>query len=60
MDKFTIKRTLKEPVAFKPIQIRMSTYDMICRIREETGASIVDLLDAMVNFCAERLNVIDE
>lgn len=60
MDKFTIKRVFKEPVAFKPIQIRMSTYDMICRIREETGTSVVDLLDAMVNFCAERLEIVEE
>lgn len=60
MDKFTVKRSFKDPVAFKNIAIRMNTYDMICRIREETGVSVVDLLDAMVNFCAERLNVVEE
>ena len=60
MDKFTVKRSCKEHAAFKPIAIRMCTYDMICRMREESGASVVDLLDAMVNFCAERLEVVDE
>lgn len=57
MDKFTIKRNCVSPAAFKPIQIRVSTYNMIKQIQDDTGVSLVDLVDAMVRFCAERLEV---
>ena len=32
MDKFTIKRNCVSPAAFKPIQIRVSTYEMLKQI----------------------------
>ena len=57
MDKFTVKRNCASPAAFKPIQIRISTFNMIKQIQDDTGASLVDLVDAMVRFCAERLEV---
>ena len=57
MDKFIIKRNSASPAAFKPIQIRVSTYDMIKQIQDDTGTSLVDLVDAMVRFCAERLEI---
>ena len=57
MDKFTIKRNCVSRVSFKPVQIRVSTYEMLKQIRYDTGGSIVDLVDAMVRFCAERLEV---
>lgn len=31
MDKFTIKRVVPNPVAFRTVQIRVKTYDMIIR-----------------------------
>lgn len=57
MDKFTIKRVVPNPVAFRPVQIRVKTYDMIKQMQDDTGVSLVDLVDAMVRFCAERLNI---
>lgn len=57
MDKFVIKRATTNPAAFRSIQVRVSTYDMIKQIQDDTGASLVDLVDAMVRFCAERLEV---
>lgn len=60
MDKFTIKRNQANPAAFKSVQIRVSTYEAIKQIQSDTGASFVDLVDAMTRFCAERLEVIDE
>ena len=59
MDKFTVKRNCASPAAFKPIQIRVSTYEMLKQILYDTGGSMVDLVDAMVRFCAERLEVED-
>lgn len=60
MDKFTIKRTQLTPAAFKAVQIRVSTYEIIKQIQSDTGASFVELVDAMAQFCAERLEIIDE
>lgn len=60
MDKFIVARKESSPVAFKAIQIRTNTYEMVKQLQEDTGASIVDLLDAMVRFCAERLEIVDE
>lgn len=57
MNKFIIKRNSASPAAFRSIQVRVSTYDMIKQIQDDTGASLVDLVDAMVRFCAERLEV---
>ena len=57
MDKFTIKRVVPNPVAFRTVQIRVKTYDMIKQTQDDTGASLVDLVDAMVRFCAERLDI---
>ena len=57
MDKFTIKRVMSNPVAFRPVQVRVKTYDMIKQMQDDTGASLADLVDAMVRFCAERLEV---
>ena len=57
MDKFVIKRNSASPAAFKPIPIRVSTYDTIKQMQDDTGTSLVDLVDAMVRFCAERLEV---
>lgn len=60
MDKFVIKRNLQIPAAFKPVQIRVGTYEIIKQIQADTGTSFVDLVDAMARFCAERLEVTDE
>ena len=57
MDKFPIKRVVPNPVAFRTVQIRVKTYDMIKQMQDDTGASLVDLVDAMVRFCAERLDI---
>lgn len=59
MDKFVVKRNSVSPAAFKPIQIRVSTYEMLKQILDETGGSMVDLVDAMARFCAERLEIED-
>lgn len=60
MDKFTVARKISSPAAFRSIQVRVSTFEMINQIQKDTGASYVDLIDAMVKFCAERLDVVDE
>ena len=57
MDKFTIKKVEVTPAAFKSVNIRFKTYEMIKQMQEDTGASFVDLVDAMVRFCAKRLDI---
>ncbi len=57
MDKFIVKRNTANNVAFARIAIRQSTFDMLKTIQNETGGSMVELIDAMVTFCAERLEV---
>ncbi len=59
MDTFKIKRVPTSKAAFKAIQVRVSTYEMIKQMLDDTGCSLVDLIDAMVRFCAERLEIED-
>ena len=60
MDSFKITRAGTSPAAFKPVQIRVQTYDIIKQMQSETGVSFVDLVDAMARFCAERLEIVEE
>lgn len=57
MDKFIIKRKYNGSVAFKHIHVHLDTYETIKELTELTGYSVVDLIDAMAQFCAERLEV---
>lgn len=59
MDKFRIVKNVAQPVAFRPVQIRVSTYDALKMVQNETGVNLAELLDNMVRFCAERLEVVD-
>lgn len=59
MDKFKIVKNISQPVAFRPIQIRVTTYDTLKMVQNETGVNLAELVDNMVRFCAERLEVIE-
>ncbi|MEG2575644.1 MAG: hypothetical protein RSA41_06390 [Christensenella sp.] len=56
MDKFIISRAEKKD-GYKLINVRMNTYEAIQQIKEDTGASIADIMDAMTEFCIIRLEI---
>ncbi|MEG0471347.1 MAG: hypothetical protein RR588_03340 [Solibacillus sp.] len=56
MDKFIISRAEKKD-GYKLINVRMNTYEAIQQIKEGTGASIADIMDAMTEFCITRLEI---
>lgn len=58
MDKFIIQRVPKKD-GYKLLNVRQSTYEAIQQMKEDSGASIADIMDAMVAFCMERLEIED-
>lgn len=60
MDKFIVKRQSVSNVSFKPVQIRTNDFDALKQMQNDTGMNFVDLVHAMVVFCAERLEVVEE
>lgn len=58
-DKFVVVRNVSSPAAFKSVQMRTSTYEIIKQMQADTGSSFVDLADAMARFCAERLEIVE-
>lgn len=60
MDKFVIKKQYPEVKTFKHIHIHENAYNDLKELCELTGNSFVDLVDAMVCFCSERLEIIEE
>lgn len=56
MDKFIIKAAPKKD-GYKLINVRQGTYEAIQQMKEDTGSSMSDIVDAMVKFCMERLVV---
>lgn len=60
MDKFKIKRVHATTASFRSIQIRRDTYDAIKQMQLDSGAQLVDVMDQMVRFCAERLEIVEE
>ena len=60
MDKFIVTKQKKTKATFKPIMIRDDTYELLSGMRELTGRSVVDIIDATLRFCADRLEVVEE
>lgn len=59
-DKFVVKKNHSEIMRFKPVAVRMSTFETIQEMRELTGYSVVEIMEKMVNFCFSRLEIIDD
>lgn len=60
MDKFIIKRVRAVPASFRSIQIRRDTYEAIKQMQFDSGAQLVDVMDQMVKFCTERLEIVED
>lgn len=62
MDKFEVKRQnpLNDLAAMRMIHIRQGDYCALKQMQEETGMKMLDLVHRIIEFCAERLTVIDE
>ena len=59
MDKFIINRAAKSD-GYRQINVRTATYDAIQQMKEDSGATIADIMDAMTAFCMERLEIKEE
>lgn len=58
MDKFIVKRQLPpDKIYYTQISICKSTNEILRMMQNDTGAKVADLVDAMVKFCADRLEV---
>lgn len=56
MDKFIIKRATKSD-GYRQINVREATYNAIQQMKEDSGATIADIMDTMTAFCLERLEI---
>lgn len=60
MDKFTIYRVRAKDPNYKAVALWSDTFDMLKQICDENGVKMCALVDSMVRFCMERLEVVDE
>lgn len=59
-DKFTICRVKAKEPNYKAVALWDDTFNMLKQICDENGVKMCALVDSMVRFCIERLEVIDE
>jgi len=58
--KLTIKALSKEPITFKPIQVYTETAELIKELSEETGLNKAKLVEMMISFAAEHIEIIKD
>ena len=56
MDKFIVKKNTSID-GYKPVMIDATTHEKLMELKQLTGVPIKQLVDQMVDFCAERLSV---
>ena len=59
-DKFTIYKTRAKDPNYKGVMLWSDTFEMLKQICDDNGIKMCALVDSMVKFCAERLEVIEE
>lgn len=59
-DKFTIRRVRAKEPNYKSVMLWADTFEMLKDICDENGVKMCALVDSMVKFCVDRLEVIEE
>lgn len=59
-DKFVIRRLRAKEPNYKSVMLWSDTFEILKTICDENGVKMCSLIDSMVKFCVERLEVIDE
>lgn len=60
MDKFVIKKRAQKPqTVYYRVRIHKEGFEILQQLREKTGHPMSVILNAMVQFCNERLEIIE-
>ena len=59
-DKFIIHRIRAKEPSYKSVMLWSDTFDMLKDICDDNGVKICALVDSMVRFCIDRLEVVEE
>ena len=59
-DKFIIRRVRAKEPSYKSVMLWSDTFDMLKDICDENGVKMCALVDSMVRFCIDRLEVVEE
>ena len=61
MDKFEVARREETPdKSMVTFNVHKSAYEVVRQMSKESGRTMMDIFDMMVDFCAERFIVIDK
>lgn len=59
-DKFIIRRVRAKEPSYKSVMLWSDTFDMLKEICDDNGVKMCSLVDSMVRFCVDRLEVVEE
>lgn len=56
--KLIIRKESKGTVTFKPVQLYVETHELVADLAEETGIPKAKLIDMMVKFAVEHMEIV--
>ena len=59
-DRFVIRRMRAKEPSYKSVMLWSDTFDMLKEICDENGVKMCALVDSMVRFCVDRLEVVED
>ena len=59
-DKFIIRRIRAKEPSYKSVMLWSDTFDMLKEICDDNGVKTCALVDSMVKFCVDRLEVVED
>ena len=59
-DKFIIRRVRAKEQSYKSVMLWSDTFDMLKESCDDNGVKMCALVDSMVRFCVDRLEVVEE
>ena len=59
-DKFIIRRVRAKEPNYKSVMLWSDTFDMLKEICDDNGVKMCALVDSMVKFCVDRLEVVED
>ena len=59
-DKFIIRRVRAKEPSYKSVMLWSDTFDMLKEICDDNGVKMCALVDSMVRFCVDGLEVVEE
>ena len=60
MDKFYVQKGHRGRTSITTLSVRTSSYKVFKKMVKASDATVADLFDAMVNFCVDRMEVVDD